>query len=229
MTLDLSARAARPGREARQFTVRDVELRSAPDGSGGSKLHLRGYASVTESPYMITDWLGDYSETVKRGAFKRSLKNKDDVRLLLNHDGMPLARTKSGTLTLDEDERGLAVDADLDVRSGLVNDVGVAMERGDLDEMSFGFQVTDQEWSEDFTERSIREVKLFDVSVVTYPANPATSVALRGVEAVDILGDDDARAVLARLQTRFAATETGGVVLPLYVAQAEALRLRRPA
>jgi hypothetical protein len=121
MTLDLSARAARPGREARQFTVRDVELRSAPDGSGGSKLHLRGYASVTESPYTITDWLGDYSETVKRGAFKRSLKNKDDVRLLLNHDGMPLARTKSGTLTLDEDERGLAVDADLDVRSGLVN------------------------------------------------------------------------------------------------------------
>lgn len=198
---DVTARGKSQAREVRQFTVRNVELR-AGDGAA-APLTLSGYACVTGEPYDVTDWLGDYSEVVIAGSFGKTLAEQSDVRLLLNHDGLPLARTKSGTLRLNEDSIGLAVDADLEPRSGLVNDVKLAMERGDLDEMSFAFQVTRQEWSPDFDQRNIQEVKLFDVSVVTYPANPATSASVRGVNAIDSLTDDQAREALGRLQKRF--------------------------
>lgn len=210
-TLDLTARAGKLARETRHFTVQNVELRAGAAGS--DTLTLNGYACVTDEAYEMQDWLGAYTEVVRSGAFGKTLAEQADVRLLLNHDGLPLARTKSGTLRLAEDATGLAVDADLEPRSGLVNDIRSAMERGDLDEMSFAFQVTRQEWSPDFTQRDIQEVRLFDVSVVTYPANPATSAALRGVEAVDVLGDDEARELLGRLQNRLnPATQTIGAM-----------------
>jgi len=194
---DTSVRAT-PTRERRVFTVR-TELRAAADDT----LTLDGYACVTDSPYTVRDFLGEFTETVRAGAFKKTLAEKDDVRLLLNHDGLPLARTKSGTLQLDEDSTGLHTVADLEPRSGLVNDIRLAMKRGDLDEMSFAFQVVRQEWNGDYTERWINEVKLFDVSVVTYPANPATSAGIRSGDA-EQLSDDEARALLGRLQQRFA-------------------------
>jgi len=186
-------------RETRLFNV-TAELRADSDGMLG----LTGYACRTGVAYSVSDWLGEYDETVEPGAFARTLKNQDDVRLLLNHDGLPLARTKSGTLRLSEDGDGLIADADMDKRSTLTNDVAVAMERGDLDQMSFAFRVTDQKWNDDYTQRSIREVKLFDVSVVTYPANPATSVKLRGVDLVDVLDDEELRELVARGQRRLA-------------------------
>jgi len=184
-------------RETRLFNV-TAELRTDNDGMLG----LRGYACITGTPYTVRDWLGEYDETVEQGAFTKTLSERDDVRLLLNHDGLPMARTKSGTLRLAEDNTGLDTDADLDKRSTLTNDVAVAMERGDLDQMSIAFQVTRQEWNEDYTERYIRELKLFDVSVVTYPANPATSVKLRGLDLVDALDDEELRELLARGQRR---------------------------
>ena len=93
--------------------------------------------------------------------------------------GLPLARTKSGTLALEQDDTGLLCEAQLDGESPLVRSLKSAMDRGDADQMSFAFRVVKQEWNEDYTDRTIREVQLFDVSVVTYPANPATSVSLR--------------------------------------------------
>lgn len=234
MTLvDSNPRAAVTGRETRQFTVHPVELRKAEDGG---PLKLAGYASVTDSPYGVTDFLGEYTEIIRSGAFSRSLQHKDDVRLLLNHDGLPLARTKSGTLELREvidpkddpqgnGHTGLWTEAELDPRSGLANDVKLAMERGDLDEMSFAFQVVQQEWSPDYTQRDITEVKLFDVSVVTYPANPATSVGLRAAD-VDCLGDDEARELMGRLQARFAHQTSEGRNLSLMQMQADSLRSR---
>lgn len=204
--------AATTGRETRRYTVRTPEIRS---DDKGAPTGMVGYASITESPYLIEDWVGSYTEVIRSGAFAKTLKEQDDVRLLLNHEGLPLARTKSGTLRLSEitDPKddpqgrgltGLWTEADLDARSGLANDVKLAMERGDLDEMSFAFQVVRGEWSPDFTQRDIHEVKLFDVSVVTYPANPATSAALRAAD-VDALDDAAARELLGRLQSRFAA------------------------
>jgi HK97 family phage prohead protease len=188
----------RSARYSRQFHVR-AQLRAAGDNT----TELDGYASVTGSPYQVRDWLGDYAETIERGAFAKTLRERDDVRLLLNHDGLPLARTSSGTMTLEEDGQGLHVLAGLDRRSSLTNDVAVAMERGDLTEMSFAFSVTRQEWNDDYSERFIRELKLFDVSVVTYPANPATTVKLRGAE-LEQLDDDELRELVARAQRRLA-------------------------
>lgn len=164
--------AAAP-RECRQ---QPFEIREAGDGNG---LSFNGYASVTDTPYVVRDWMGDYTETISRGAFAKSLAERDDVRLLVNHDGIPIARTKSGTLTLDEDDHGLRTEANLDGDSPLVQTVRSAMARGDLDQMSFAFQATRQEWNEDYTQRTIREVKMFDVSVVTYPASDSTSAYLR--------------------------------------------------
>lgn len=227
-TAPTNPREAVTGREVRQFTVQPVEVRAGGDGEA---LRIGGYASVTDAPYTVTDWLGEYTEVIRAGAFARSLQHKDDVRLLLNHAGLPLARTKSGTLTLTEvtdpkkdpqknGQTGLWTEAELDPRSGLVNDVKLAMQRGDLDEMSFAFQVVRQEWSPDFTQRDILEVKLFDVSVVTYPANPSTSVGLRGAD-VDRLDDDQARELMGRLQARFATHKTSdGRDLSLVRAQA---------
>jgi uncharacterized protein len=235
MTTTANPRAAATGRETRHFTVEPVEIRKDAEGATTG---LAGYASVTDSPYQIRDMFGDYEEVIRPGAFKRTLDHKDDVRLLLNHDGLPLARTKSGTLTLREitdptddpqgkGQTGLWTEAELDPRSSLANDVKLAMERGDLDEMSFAFQVVRQEWSPDYSQRDIQEVKLFDVSVVTYPANPATSVGLRAAD-VDSLDDDEARELMGRLQARL-APEPSDSTLSLMRMQADAVRSRRNA
>jgi HK97 family phage prohead protease len=127
---------------------------------------------------------------------------RDDVRLLVNHEGLPLARTAAKTLTLASDAVGLRCDASLDRSSPLVASVLSAMERGDLDEMSFAFRVIRQEWDADYLERRITEVQLFDVSLVTYPANPATVAQVRDdVPAPSVRGLDlrMALAVRARL------------------------------
>ena len=184
--------------EQRPREVRMTFAGSQMDG-GDSGIRLSGYASTTAAPYQVTDWLGDYTETIARGAFGKSLSEADDVRLLINHDGVPLARTKSGTLALREvsdpladpqgrGQTGLWAEASLDPASPLVQTIRSAMDRGDLGEMSFAFQVTRQEWDGDYTQRLITEVKLFDVSVVTYPANPATSVALNSARMAGVAG-----------------------------------------
>jgi len=145
---------------------------------------LSGYASVFDTPYPVRDSLGEYEETIRSGAFTKALQERDDVRLLLNHDGVPLARTKSGTLTLSQDDVGLRVEAHLDSASPTVASVKSAMDRGDMDQMSFAFQAVRQEWNKDYTQRSIVEAKLFDVSVVTFPASPTTSAVLRSDDTV---------------------------------------------
>lgn len=232
MTIKLSAeqgaaRGAKRGREHRLFTVsaHQPEVRAADDGS----LTLEGYACVTEQAYTMRDWLGSYEEVVRAGAFAKTLADQDDVRLLLNHEGLPLARTKSGTLQLDEDDTGLHTVAHLDAGSSLVNDVRSAMARGDLDQMSFAFEVIRQQWSPDWQQRDILEVRLYDVAVVTYPANPATSASVRGYDDIDALDDEAARAALGRLQARFATADPQTQrrhSLSLYEAEAQLLDLR---
>lgn len=167
------------GQQLRTFPTR-MELRDATEGDK-AVVHLSGYASVTESPYDMWDWAGSYSEVISRGAFAKTLSEHADVALLLNHGGMTLARTKPGTLRLSEDDTGLHVDADLEPKMSAVADMRLAMERGDLDEMSFAFTVERQQWSPDYTELRINEVNINkgDVSVVNYGANPATSVGFR--------------------------------------------------
>lgn len=203
-------------RELRRFSVNQVRAKGS-EGAPASLVDIEGYASITNEPYTVSDWLGEYTEMIEAGAFKKTLKEKDDVRLLFNHDGIPLARTKSDTLSLEENDTGLKVNATLDGRMTVANDVHIAIERGDLDEMSFAFQVTRQSWSPDYSQRTIHEVKLFDVSVVTYPANPATSVKLRAIDfLLNNLSDADAEEFVKRHTAP--KTETG---------HAEKLALRR--
>jgi HK97 family phage prohead protease len=162
-----------------------VEVRAASDGSP----LVVGYASVYEHSY---DVFGGppygWSEVVSTGAATRSVKNGDDVYLFFNHDGLPLAATKAGTLALESDKIGLYSEARIDPASPFSMEIVRRLQRRELDAMSFAFKVTQQRWEDlDGDEadpgtapvRRIQEVKLFDVSVVNNPANPATVVQMR--------------------------------------------------
>ena len=158
--------------ERRTFTVRDVEARQADDGT----MRLRGYAAVFNDDSVPLPFI----ERIAPGAFRKTLSETPDVRLLINHEGLPLARTKNGTLSLTEDDRGLYMDATIaDTSEG--RDLYKLVERGDVDQMSFAFRVIRQKWNEDRTTRTLTEVSLADgdVSVVTYPAYPTTTVEAR--------------------------------------------------
>lgn len=175
--------------EHRRFPTDEVEIRSTADGG----LRFSGYASTTETPYRV----GKFEETFARGAFKRCLNEEPDVVFLRNHEGLPLARTKSGTMTLTEDARGLKVDADLDPSDPDVQSLVPKIRRGDVTEMSFAFRATDDVWSERDTKRLVRSATIHkgDVSVVTHGANSATSVGIRSMveELENRLGTCDSK------------------------------------
>ncbi len=158
--------------------MRPFEIRQDEDGNP----ILEGYATIYGVAYDVFGGppLG-WSEMFEAGSCDRTVED-DDIRLLVNHDGIPLGRNTSGTLRLDSDRIGVRCESHLDGTSPLVTATVSAMTRGDLDEMSVAFRALRQEWNEDFTERRILEARLFDVSVVTFPANPATVVQIRGDE-----------------------------------------------
>lgn len=187
----------------RRMMVTDLEFR---EDSGA--VTLSGYASTFNEPYSM----GWYEETVDAAAFKRTLGRNPDVRLLINHDGLPLARTTSGTLRLSSDQRGLKVEADLDPTDPDTARLLPKMRRGDLNQMSFGFRTIADEWSDNNSKRSLRELDLNngDVSVVTYPANPMTTAAVRGVEGAQA---EALRSALADLEKRAASQEDIAAVL----------------
>jgi len=158
--------------ERRTFTIKNVEARQAEDGT----MRLSGYAAVFNNDSVPLPFI----ERIAPGAFRKTLAETPDVRLLINHEGLPLARTKNGTLRLEEDETGLYMDADLpDTQAA--RDLYTLVERGDVDQMSFAFRVIRQKWNDMRTERTLTELSLADgdVSVVTYPAYPTTTVEAR--------------------------------------------------
>jgi len=120
-----------------------------------------------------------FTEFVRPGAFTKTLNDGADVRLLIDHEGVPLARTKSGTLVLEEDSRGLHVEASLDPANPDAARVLSAMKRGDLSQMSFAFRTIKDSFNADRTVRELKEVQLFDVSVVTFPAYEDTVAEVR--------------------------------------------------
>lgn len=134
---------------------------------------VEGHAAVFGD---IAD-MGVYKETIQPGAFKETL-TKDDIRALINHDSnLVLGRTKSGTLELVEDDRGLFFSINLP-DTQYANDLLTLIERGDVNQCSFGFELEDEEWREEGKLRVIKKVKLFDVSICTFPAYEATSVGI---------------------------------------------------
>jgi HK97 family phage prohead protease len=137
---------------------------------------LVGYAATFGTPAEISG----FSETIRSGAFAASLRTGGDVLALVDHDPTRLlGRTRSGTLRLEEDARGLAFDISVPSTS-LGNDVLQMAERGDLGGMSFGFRVVDEAWPDKRT-RELRAVELVEVSVVhAFPAYEGTSIQARG-------------------------------------------------
>lgn len=167
------------------FERRVVVVRPEIRAEGDKAIEFSGHAALFNS---LSGDLGGFVEQISPGAFKRTLRNKADVRFLINHNAdLVLARSKSRTLELAEDDEGLAVRAVLPDTS-YARDLVVSMERGDIDQMSFGFQKVLDTWDalEDGTPlRTLTEVKLFDVSVVTYPAYPETDANLLRSQQLD--------------------------------------------
>ena len=157
-----------------EFEVREL------DGGG---MTFTGYAAVFDAPSQPLPFV----ERIAPGAFKRSLQSRNDIKLLWNHDsGIVLGSTRAGTLRLEEDNVGLRVSADLpDTQAG--RDAAYLIKRGDVDSMSFGFSVPKggDEWVSD-NERVLKSVRLFEASVVSFPAYAQTagSTAVRGLDKI---------------------------------------------
>lgn len=153
-----------------------AEIRADDDG-----IKVEGYAAVFGQETNIG---GMFREKIERGAFKDAI-GRDDVVFLINHEGLPLARTRSGTLRLTEDDKGLRIETTLDPEDPDVRSIAGKMKRGDLDKMSFAFYPDVQEWDEsgDIPLRTIKRASLYDVSIVTTPAYDGTEIALRSLEA----------------------------------------------
>jgi HK97 family phage prohead protease len=149
----------------------DFEVRAEGDG-----MTFTGYASVFNSP---SEDLGGFVEYVAPGAFKRSLQSRNEVKLLWNHDsGEPLASLRGGTMQLVEDERGLKVSAKLP-NTTRGRDIAELLRTKVIDSMSFGFNVIKDSWSRDGQTRTLESVRLFEVSVVSFPAYGATTAQVR--------------------------------------------------
>lgn len=165
----------------KQFETRcgfPVEFRAEGDGA----IVVEGYAAVFDQP---TDIAGIFTEVVARGAFKSALARGDDVEFLINHGGLPLARSTAGNLVMAEDDRGLKIRALLDPSDPDVQRIVPKMRAGMLDQMSFAFQATGQRWdtpADGPDVRTITDVVLFDVSIVNRGAYPQTEIALRSHE-----------------------------------------------
>jgi HK97 family phage prohead protease len=175
----------------RSVVYSTLEMRAA-----GESNTVVGYAAVFDSPSVDMG----FTEYVTRGAFTKTLKDGADVRLLLDHDGAPLARTKSGTLRLSEDDRGLRIEADLDPANPLAQTVMSALRRGDMNQMSFAFRTIRDQWNSDRSVRELREVQLYDVSVVTFPAYEATVAEVRARSGATVKSESRTRLRKAQIQ-----------------------------
>lgn len=159
---------------------------------------VKGYASVFGQVAQIRSGL----ERIDPIAFDRALRENQDVALLVNHEGLPLARTSNGSLILTRDGKGLVVNASLPDTS-LGRDVRTLLDEGLLSKMSFGFIPKADRYDQvgNRTVRTITDLDLFDVSIVTFPAYSKTSVSLRNIEDVD--SGNSARSQAALIRARF--------------------------
>jgi HK97 family phage prohead protease len=169
----------------------DFEVRAEGDG-----MTFTGYASVFNSP---SEDLGGFVEYVAPGAFKRSLQSRNEVKLLWNHDsGEPLASLRGGTMQLVEDERGLKVTAQLP-NTTRGRDIAELLRTNVIDSMSFGFNVIKDSWSRDGQTRTLESVRLFEVSVVSFPAYSQTQAQVRSAQPT--INPDELADALLRLES----------------------------
>lgn len=162
--------------EGYQRRAFEFELRATDDGEG----KLVGHAAVFNKEAELFG----FREKIQKGAFKKTIK-ESDVRALWNHNSdFVLGRNKADTLELREDEKGLLVEIE-PPDTQWARDLGVSIERGDVSQMSFGFETVRDQWTEGKGNqdplRELLEVRLFDVSPVTFPAYPQTDIQIRSL------------------------------------------------
>lgn len=217
----------RHGRIYEARSTHKVEARNADDGTP----RIDGYATTYDDPYDMYGGPGNglgWSEIIAKGAAAKSarevmsrLDERHDVFLFFDHDGLPLASALEGTLTLSSDGIGLRSIGDLDAASPYSMEIYRRVQKRQLRRMSFAFQVLRERWEDgDGDEadsmsapvRRIQEVKLFDTSVVSFPANPGTTVFANSADGMSVVA---------------ARAELGG--MPAAVARAELDALRQTA
>lgn len=182
--------------ERRVLALADMEVRVSAEGEAPK---ITGYGAVFNSPSeVMSDMFGlPFREYVAPGAFTRTLKQGADVRALLNHDpNYVLGRSKSGTLRLWEDSKGLGYEVS-PPDTQWARDLLATMRRGDIDQSSFAFRTIKDRWGvgkddagNEIDERWLLEAQLYDVSPVTYPAYPEATSDVRSL--LTAAGIDDA-------------------------------------
>jgi HK97 family phage prohead protease len=157
----------------------DAEVRTVATDDGS--LRIAGYAATFNQEATGLN----FREMIAPGAFTRSLQSSDPVFLLVNHDteALPLASTQSGTLRLTQDNVGLRMEADLDPMNPRAAELASVLSRGDVDKMSFAFTVNPDGETRSEGLRTLTDLNLYEVSVVTYPAYDSTSVGMRNADA----------------------------------------------
>lgn len=161
-------------KETRTFDITKLSTRDATEEQPSK---ITGYAAVFNSKTTIGGW---FDEVIEPGAFARSLSENSDIRALFNHNwDNVLGRTKSGTLRLEEDEKGLKFEIELP-NTSVGRDLAESMSRGDINQCSFGFWITEENWDYNVEPalRTIKEVELYEISVVSIPAYDDTEVSL---------------------------------------------------
>ena len=164
--------------DTREYRAFSVETRQAEENETAGRIY--GRAVIFNSPaVMYTDPESgiEYKEEVDAHAFDEA--KMDDVILNINHEGQALARTRNNTLALEIGEEGMDVEADM-TKSQASRDALEAVQNGLLDKMSFAFTVREDSYDSDTHTRTIRKIdRLFDVSLVNFPAYEQTSVSAR--------------------------------------------------
>lgn len=169
-------------RKMRQLRGVFSEFQTRTEETGD--LYISGYFAVFNSNYEV--WSGA-TESIAETAFDGALA--DDIRCLINHETrLVLGRTKSGTLILKTDSRGLWGEVKINPNDQDAINLYERVKRGDVDQCSFGFEILDEEFEDrgDSVHWTIKKVKLYEVSVVTFPAYTDTSVSARKLELEEI-------------------------------------------
>lgn len=201
--------------EVRHFTATNLEVRQL---GHTNEITISGSPIVYNTPYVVHDYAGEFRETIHRGAVSDLIANGVDCRFQFDHSGLPLARTVAGTMDLIDSSTSLNFRARLDARQQLANDVAIAVERGDISQMSVGMIVGRDQWgvSGDVETRDIYKLNdLLDVSAVTYACSPTTSIeiAQRMAARVPVESRARLRRVYAELRAgrRISATDAEGL------------------
>ena len=164
---------------ARQMRTAATEFQTREDGDN---LIIEGYFAVFNSIYEIAPGM---SESIAPGAFDSSMAN--DVRALVNHDTtLVLGRTKAGTLRLEQTERGLWGSIKVNPNDRDAMNAYERVKRGDVDQCSFGFDIISEETdyrADGSVHWTITDIRLYEVSVCTFPAYEETQIVARSAEA----------------------------------------------